>query len=370
MLSARMLIFRGLIVVMLAVAGCSDTGSAVDMGASPDLSGRVDLSSSPDLGAPATTTKCGNVIVYGPQGPNVSAACVACVDTTCCAEGTACGASDCAALRLCLLGCNATDACSVMCNGMYPNGQSANAAFINCRSQKCNNECASLACVGSVVNPAPTMAMYTFPLVLTDFLSGQPAVGATVKVCALSDGACANPLSRSTTGANGTAMVTAPSSPAGIDGYLEISGDMLVTALSYSIFSDPTKIFVPSNGIRGQVVSKSTFGALAGVIGVMPDATRGHLVVRAKGCADDSLANAKLSVSTADASSTTAYFSGGLPSMSAKATDSSGLVTAVNLPVGLASVSVTLTSSGMTLGKLPVQVRAGALTQLNLGPTP
>jgi len=232
---------------------------------------------------------------------------------------------------------------------------------------------ADFSCVGSVSWPTPASPTYTFFLTPTDFVTGAPIVGATIKICATSDAACASPSATYTTDLIGDARVTAPSSPAGIDGYAELSASGYETTLTFIFPVGGGSILGTFGGAFNPVMfTTSTFAALTGSLGG-EDPTRGSLAFLAHDCSGAIAAGVSGSVSTADSKTVTGYFAGGSVlslSETATQTDSSGKCGIVNIPPGPATLTSTIASSGKTLGTQPIVIRAGADTQLNAMPTP
>lgn len=318
-----------------------------------------------------TRTTCGGVPVLGPQGKSVDAKCLACTDTKCCAEGTACGANaECKAMRDCYVGCNRESKCLDACIAAHPDGDKADLAFSTCRRTSCASDCASWACLGSVTWPAPTVATAELTLTLNEFRTGMPVSGATVKVCKLDDAACASPTSTGTTGADGTVKVTVNTAPSGVDGYFEISSPDLVTILSYVRFMDP-KQFIVDGTLFPIVFSKDTFATLAAFGDVTPDPARGHVGFLSRDCSSTSAPGVSASLSTADASSKLFYITpDGLPSSTITETTTAAFGAFVNVPAGATKITGTLAATSKKLGSVDVQVRAGAFTTVNLVPSP
>jgi hypothetical protein len=165
-------------------------------------------------------------------------------------------------------------------------------------------------------------------------------------------------------------MVTAPTASSGLDAYLQVTGTGIETTLDFLAFPSPAAVFGASSPvITADILSTTTFAELTAVAGVTPDPTRGALAFIADDCAGNSAAGVSVAVSTADASSTTVYIVSGAPSMTATATDPTGVGAVVNVPVGSATMSGK-TSTGTATGSQPLLFRAGAVTSTNLVPTP
>ncbi len=304
------------------------------------------------------------VTLIGPQTPNLTGECTACLGATCCSEAVACSKNtDCAALTKCLAACPSLDSpCAAACDAAHTSGQTAGGALLGCVLARCDVSCQSYSCIGSVTWPAPKSPTVTFTFTPVDFSTSKPIVGATVKVCAASDPACANPSATYTTDANGSATVTAPSSAAGIAGYLEVSAASSVTTLEF--LASPTgnaSLSAPGAVVGGAVLSTTAWAALAKAAAVTPDPTRGYLAFIADDCAGYAASGVSVAVSTADASTKTAYLKAGLPSTAVTSTDATGEGAVVNVPPGPATLTAT-DFGGAKFSSEPLVFRAGAIT--------
>ncbi len=318
-------------------------------------------------GAKTTSAMCGSIPILGQQGPNTTDECSACVETSCCAEGTACGAvADRAPYRSCIGPCT-TQACADACASMYPAGPKPSGAFTTCRNTKCAKPCQDFACLGSVGPATPASAVVSLVVAPTDFQTGKPLVGAVIKQCNRADATCATPVDTQTTDANGSATFAAvPDGAAGYEDYFEI------THASYL----PTLVFdIASSAFEGtkfdpQVISTQTWTLLTGDVAVTPDPTRGHVAFLAATCKGARAVGVSVTADAADAMTTGVYIVGALPSKTATETDASGAGAFVNLPVGPVTLSGELASSGAKIGTHTAFTRAGYVTLANVIPTP
>ncbi|MBI5502065.1 MAG: hypothetical protein HY907_17615 [Deltaproteobacteria bacterium] len=224
------------------------------------------------------------------------------------------------------------------------------------------------SCLGSVVWGTPIEASLDMTGTALDYVTDAPIEGATVKVCARADAACATPLDEGTTDAAGQVTLTVPLGTTGFDGYFEVSATGYVTVLRYTV--EPITEMPGADARVVSMVDTTTFAMLAAAAGVTPDPTRGHLVVNALDCNPTLAAGVSLDVDTADVSSTAVYMVGGLPSTSATETDSSGAAGFINLPAGAATISTTLVSTGEAIASTDITIRAGAAALFPLPPTP
>ncbi|MBI5485994.1 MAG: hypothetical protein HY905_01540 [Deltaproteobacteria bacterium] len=224
------------------------------------------------------------------------------------------------------------------------------------------------SCLGSVTWATPTETSLDMTGTVLDYVTDAPIEGATVKVCARSDAACATPLDEGTTDALGQVTLTVPLGTTGFDGYFDVSATGYVTVLRYTV--EPITEMPPEAGRIVSMADTTTFAMLAAAAGVTPDPTRGHLVISALDCNPTYAAGVSLEVDTADVSSTAVYMIGGLPSTSATETDSSGAAGFINLPAGAATISTTLVSTGEAIASTDITIRAGTAALFPLPPTP
>lgn len=230
----------------------------------------------------------------------------------------------------------------------------------------------SYSCLGSVTWDPPLNAKESVQVVAFDAFSGDVLPGAKVKVCAANDAACAAPLAQGTAAADGSVVVEVPTVGAGFDGYFEVSLAGKLTSLVYA-----NKPIASS----GQVISGVLLGLADIETSIKGPATanlaRGLLFGLGLDCQGQSAGGVAFTVSTADASSIVAH---GLPSaeyagvhpdcVDPAATSSSvGIALGMNLPVGMATVSVQVPGAP-ALGSKAVQFRAGALTFVAVEPAP
>ena len=350
--------------------GGSPGVDASDMDAGNPSADASSDSAAADASAATTTAMCGSIAVLGPQVPNVSSACVSCVDTSCCTQAATCGANaDCAALRACLAACaSGDDACFRACDTAHTPGLTDNAPVVTCRGDSCGPACGSIGCVGAVTLPAPAATTYTFSLVAKDYQTGNAVAGATIKVCDAADTACATPSATFTTAANGSVMVTAPSSASGLAGYLEVSGTGVVTTLEFAQFANPAAAV--GSGLNAIIVSTATLSTITNLLGAMSDPTRGHIFFNSADCTGGAIGGIRVAATTTDTESVTAYIAGGIPSKTAMSTDHTGLGGILDVPAGPVTVSSQIASTSTRFGSEDVFVRAGAVTSVNVVPTP
>lgn len=315
-----------------------------------------------------TSQACGAIPILGFQGTDVTDTCSACIETSCCAQGAACGAdATCAELRDCFAGC-ADSACTNACDAKSPNNK-LSGDFSTCRRSTCGAECAEFSCIGGVTWGPPSVATVDVTLRSLDFQTGTPWVGISVKMCAKSDPECAAPLDQKTTDAKGQATFSIPTEPGGYGAFLEFTGDKVAPSLGMYGHTDQEFFFGQKN-VDVPIFSQSTFNLFLSAGGVKADPERGTVSFGMEDCNGNRIAGLTPSASTADAQSTTLYVKGSLPTKNATATDVSGLVGVVNLPPGPVELTGTIAKTGQVFGKIKTQVRKGFITMMDINPSP
>jgi hypothetical protein len=189
-------------------------------------------------------------------------------------------------------------------------------------------------------------------------LSFVPLSGIAIEGCDNLDPSCAMPATPLETSDDaGETTLTVPDNFNGYfkltaTGYLPFDlfpGQLLADA---STFAPPVSMITPVAAI-----------SLADAIGAAPDldagANVGAVFVGIYDCSDRYAAGVSFSSSATTASTVPFYIASGLPSSTAKETDSSGTWGAVDVPVGSLTITATLVATNRTLGSINVTIRAG-----------
>jgi hypothetical protein len=182
-----------------------------------------------------------------------------------------------------------------------------------------------------------------------------------VKACNVLDPACAAPAAAQvTTDDGGIADLTLKGDFTGF--YQFARADLLPTTLyTGQLLAGDTDTKVPA-----PLLSVNAVRLLASSIGVSfdldPDGGVGHLFVNMFDCQDRHAPGVEFTISNRGAQTTTFYTKSGLPSTSATQTDTLGAGGAVNVPVGLITVSATLAGTTRSIGSLNVVIRPGGAT--------
>ena len=226
------------------------------------------------------------------------------------------------------------------------------------------------SCLGNQTLPTPASPLYKVVVVVTDFLSHSPIVGATVRVCALQDVACTMPLFTASTDGSGTTVVVAPSSPTGIAAYLDVTAMNVLETLAFPVVHDPDHSIGSGAPLAIVTFKSSTLSLVAAILGVTLDPARGEIYFTVDDCSYTRPAAGMLvTEGPSDAESHVYYMSGNLPTKTATQTDASGAGFILNSLTGLEDVKVGgFPVPGATTGVYSFLVRPGALTITNFSP--
>lgn len=194
----------------------------------------------------------------------------------------------------------------------------------------------------------------------------QPIPDVSVKVCALDDLACADAAEPVVSDADGRVSLELPLGPNGFGGFLELTGTAIPVTLLRLL--PPLGFTEDVDGFR--VVTLATLAAVSTALGVAMDPARGHLTVETRDCDGALASGVSYAVDTADGLSTRFYVAADRPSSAATATDVNGSGGVANVPAGSAVITATVAADGRVIGRLPVVVRAGAVSSSLLPPTP
>lgn len=356
--------------------GTSSGGSSTGGGSGQGTGGSGTGGASSD-GATEGSTSCGDVAVLGDFWASTPAECTACMASNCYSELSACSSDTaCSTYRDCLAQCPRSDsACQAAC--LPDAGAPATSSAIGaCRADNCE-ACMDLTCAGTAW-PAPSTAhQITMNATVVNFSTREPVAGVSVKVCAHTDTTCATPLDSATTASDGTVTLMLPAAPGGTDADILQSGPGIQTEITYPHALGGDSAYA---NITLQVLDTATaaaFQTLAGGApfpdGGVPDGSApdggaglGALSVLPRSCKNSVLAGATVTSSNAGSSASTSYLAKGIPSATATATDSTGIVAIVDHAVGTTTVTVKLGTT--TLGTADVIVPPGVLTTITLPP--
>lgn len=218
-------------------------------------------------------------------------------------------------------------------------------------------------CLGAVEPIEFDDTVATGTIVVAGFPSGAPLGDVTVRVCAVGDDDCAEPITEAVTDADGRALMEVPR-----DGpiYYEISGAAVVSSIFYRRAEPPVDGFETSLGALTPIV----WDTFLGLLDAQADPDRGHLVITTRDCDAALAAGVSVGADTADADSTIAYLAGGIPVLDAEGTDGDGRAGVVNLPAGEAEVTTAVQADGRRVATRRVHIRAGWIAFIGAIPTP
>jgi hypothetical protein len=193
---------------------------------------------------------------------------------------------------------------------------------------------------------------------------GVPPAGLTVRLCALLDFGCVNPLPLDPPDADGNVLFELR---ADFEAFLEIDGmDLMPTRAHLPV----TPVVIPPKEKIIRAVTTAEFQQLVDASGQTYDPTRGIAVMLTVDCNDDRAAGVQLSTEDADATTVDYYFKNQIPIFNATQTDDQGAGGWVNLPTGLVSGRATLASSLTAIGSASFNSRPGTISYVPIGPTP
>lgn len=309
---------------------------------------------------------CGITAVY--EDPDAAASCTACTATHSCESARGCATDPtCSAIAACAALCVSQD-CFTNCTADVDAGTAelyGASLLVNCKT-----ECAigaSWACGGHSTPPFSKSNQTALTLTIQNIDNGQPVAGATVNACHNYDIDCGSPLATGTTDAQGKLTLALPVAipPYGFQGYFEVSAPTLVPYLFFLEFplSEPAvTLFI------GQVQTPATIAAFYAAAGAFPDPKRGHIDIQAYDCHWIPAPNVTASAAGSDDKTLAFYLVNGAYSASATATDWSGEAVFMNMPIGPTTVEVTPLAVGHPVARLPIFVRAGAVSRVFLRP--
>ena len=315
---------------------------------------------------------CGEVAQF--FGPDAAAGCQACIVENACSVGTACAANpDCLGLCWCTLTGQSEDR-NEACGAAHDAGRDAFTAARAAIGGVCASPCAfgnQWSCVGHAAprtqtNPSTTMALSVF-----DLATGKPLPGSLVEVCSPLLPPC-TVQSSATTGADGGATVTVPTSQLpgslGATGYLKLTGGGAMDELFYWV----APLSEPSDSVQVGTLTSVEVSAIASVAGVTTiDPTRAAMGLIVSDCNLSSSPGATVTVDPKDSETRVIYSPGAAQSATALATDATGVVAIVNVPVGpTGEAKVTVTPAGLGRPSTVMSVFVAPNTATALGAVP
>jgi len=342
---------------------------------------------------------CGALSKVAP--PDAAAACATCIESVACGQAQSCAQSPvCQGAQLCLENCTTGD-CSGTCNAPEDDGGTP-FCVANCGPSQCVAPCSggpastlefnfsaqvdgmcedqcrignNWWCVGNeqYQYPAPISATRQVIVGFIDDVKSQPQVGVTVEMCSSKDPECAAPLDTQVTNDGGVVTMTDQSGAGnggdiGLNGFFKLTSPSLYPTTVYWGFplSEPHGVI----GTPIPVFPAGDWQDLLEVADVSADSMRGHIAVVALDCLGSQAPGVTFTATGTDSETTLLYFVGGTLSTDG-GTDRSGSAFFLNVPVGTTTVSaIPAGLGGQISGQETVYVRAGAVTEVSVAPTP
>ena len=323
-------------------------------------------------------------IVAGPQVPHIESlgGCTSCLTSSAaCAALTACASSEgCVAARLCLRSCVSFDYdCQIGCGVTLAYTPPSDAGSYLSNTDllaPCTGPCqpgTDWSCAGIAAWPVAKWPAVDVRFRLVTFGSSEPVAGATVKACAKSDNACTSPIGPITTAdADGIVMMSVPTEPFPFDGYFDVSSPgyapWLATFYPYLVESTPP---LPAATIAQAIVTQSDLAGLCALVGASCDPSLGLIIALPTDCEGVGAPGVSFSGQGLGPSARPFYFSNGLPSADASATQGSSIPLGGFFDVTPGLVILTARDpAGAVVSSVTVQVRAGAVSAMDLVPSP
>lgn len=238
-----------------------------------------------------------------------------------------------------------------------------NTAFARsrCSASVCTQPTA-WSCLGHVSPSSAGTGSVVATFVLVDLISGAPAPGVGARICRKLDIDCNDPLSAGhVSDSAGKLALTVPS---GFDGYVELSP---LDAMPGMYFFYPP-VVRDRQVFPLPMVSVSALAYLSQLAGVQVLEERSPIFLGAHNCLDAPASGVAFSSADADATTVPFYLIQGIPSVSAKETDSGGRGGLLNVRIGSVTVTGAL-ANGERVSTASVVTRKGRVTYAAVVPT-
>jgi hypothetical protein len=201
------------------------------------------------------------------------------------------------------------------------------------------------------------------PMGGSDFnvLSFVPLPGIAIEGCSFGDTNCSMPTAPLETSDDaGEATLTVPDN---FNGFFSLTGTGYLPLAHYpgQLLAD-VSTFAPAVSMIEPAAAISLAQALGATAELDAGASVAAVFVEVYDCSDRYAAGVSFAVSASAPATVPFYIASGLPSGTAKETDSSGTGGAVNVPVGPLTVTATLAATNRTLGSVDVVIRSGGAT--------
>jgi hypothetical protein len=195
-----------------------------------------------------------------------------------------------------------------------------------------------------------------------DIVKQQPLAGIGGRLCRKLDVSCTDALSGVVTSDAQGAMVF--DVPSAFDGYVRFESADISPTLYF--FNPP--VAQDLSNVSVSLASPTTVGLLALQAGAQQSAERGLILISVLDCAGAPAGGIQLSAAPTDTQVVPFYAQQGLPSGSARATDSSGYGGFLNVAPGSVTFSASLASTRRAMDQLTVLVQPNTATVTSLVP--
>lgn len=238
-------------------------------------------------------------------------------------------------------------------------------------------------CLGNVQTPMPKKPKVQVKVPLIELVTKMPVTNVAAKVCAKIDVNCSSPLATTAPDAMGILTLTLD---AGFDGFVEIlpllpdSGCQVEAgadaAACFSALVIPSLVFFNPplvddlTYITVLMLNYDTLVVLAKANGDTIDPSQGAVFLEAVDCSFHAAKDVTISLDSTGSQTHGFYFSNGLPSLTASATDVTGYGGFINVPIGARTVTGVLKTTQKSIGKTSVLSKAGFISYTTMAPSP
>ncbi|HEU4408384.1 MAG TPA: hypothetical protein VFS43_24180 [Polyangiaceae bacterium] len=216
--------------------------------------------------------------------------------------------------------------------------------------------------------PAVPTANISFRFV--DPVDDRPVPGVEVRSCSNIDAFCMMPLAPpAVSDADGrTQLPFSTQNSAGSSGYLGYFYLSGADRMPHLFSVHPPMVADREASFR--VVTQPEIETFAAIVGVTLDPQRSLLILQSRNCQNVATARSTFSIIGADDKTKLLYLSGGLPSLTATETDSSGTGFVANTVPGIVTVEIVNLDAGRRVSRTSVTVRQGHVTYAEIAPIP
>jgi hypothetical protein len=208
-----------------------------------------------------------------------------------------------------------------------------------------------------------------------DPVGDVPLPGIEVRSCSSIDGTCIAPLAGPVTSdADGRTQLSFSTENAASGGSANIPGFLGYFYLTGGgraphLFSVHPPM-VADREASFRVVSQEQIDLFASIAGIQPEPERSLLIIQSRDCQNVPTPRSTIAVIGADDKTKLLYLSGGLPSLTATETDSSGTVFVSNTVPGIVTIEIVNLDAGRRVARTSVTVRRDNVTYAEVGPLP